>query len=164
MKRIFISLLVCLFTDIVSASVELGGINYNLDTSTYTATIVDTDFSGDLIIPESINVDGVDYEVTEIDNKAFQGSSNLTSVKIPKTIKSIGALAFANGKGINIYISDLSSWCSINFGYARSIYGGDKQYEPIAQYRLFLNNVEVTNLEIPSDITSIKKNAFQGCI
>lgn len=163
MKRILTSLILCLFVGSVSASVEFGGVNYNLNSSNYTATIVKTEYSGDLVIPESINIDGVSYEVTEIEKYAFQGSPSLTSVKLPKTIKAIGALAFANGNEINIYISDLSSWCSINHGYARSIVGGKYQYEPIAQYRLFLNDVETTNLEIPGDITYIRKNAFSGC-
>ena len=164
MKRIFTLLIVCLFAGIVSASVEFGGVNYNLNSSTCTATIVITEYSGDLVIPESINVDGVDYEVTEIEKYAFQGSPDLTSVKLPKTIKSIGAYAFANGKEINIHISDISSWCSVHFGYARSVVGGKYQYEPIAQYHLFVNDLEVTNLQIPSDITYVQKNAFSGCL
>lgn len=163
MKRILTSLILCLFAGFISASVEFGGINYNLNSSTKTATIVKTVYSGYMVIPESISIDGVAYEVTEIEKFAFQGSPNLTSVKLPKTIKTIGALAFANGNEINIYISDLSSWCSINHGYARSIVGGKYQYEPIAQYRLFLNDIETINLEIPSDITNVRKNVFSGC-
>lgn len=104
MKRLFTTLIVCLFAGIASASVEFGGVNYNLNSTTYTATIAKTDYSGDLVIPESIKVDGADYEVTEIEKYAFQGCPDLTSARLPKTIKTIGAYAFANGKVINIYI------------------------------------------------------------
>ena len=162
MKRVYISLIVCLFTVIASASVELGGINYNINTSTNTATVIKSNVSGELIIPGSIIIDGVEYEVIEIDKYAFS-ECNITSVYLPKTIMTIGALAFANGNEINIYISDLSSWCSINFGYARSVAWGNNQYEPIADYRLFLNEVEVTDLVIPDDIAYVHKNAFSGC-
>lgn len=162
MKRLLISLILCIFTVIASASVEFGGINYNINTSNNTATVINSNVTGELMIPEKINVDGVDYEVTEIDKYAFTECS-ITSVHLPKTIKTIGAWAFANGNEINLYISDLSSWCSITHGYARSIYGGTYQYEPIADYRLFLNEVEVTNLVIPNDITYVRKNAFSGC-
>ena len=164
MKKLFISLIVGLFSQIALASVEIGGINYNYNTSNHTATVTKSEFSGDLTIPEKVTIDGVEYEVIEIEKYALQGSLNLTSVKLPKTIKAIGAYAFANGNEINIYINDLSSWCSINFGYARSIVGGKYQYEPIANYRLFLNEVEATDLVIPSDVTYVPKNAFSGCI
>lgn len=163
MKRILISIIVCIFTVITSSSVELGGINYTINTSNNTATVIKSEVSGDLVIPENIKVDGVDYEVIEIEKYAFQTSQNMTSVKLPRTIKTIGALAFANGNDIIIYISDLSSWCSIDYGYARSFAGGKYEYKPIGKYRLFLNEVEVTNLEIPSDIFYIRKNAFSGC-
>lgn len=162
MKRFLISLIVCIFTVIASASVEFGGINYNINTSNNTATVIKSNVSGELTIPEHISVDGIDYEVTEIEKYAFTECS-ITTVHLPKTIKTIGAWAFANGNEINLYISDLSSWCSITHGYARSIVGGKYQYEPIADYRLFLNEVEVTDLVIPNDITSVRKNAFSGC-
>ncbi len=163
MKKFLISLIVCIFTVNASASVEFGGINYDINTSNNTATIIKSEFSGDLVIPESISVDGKEYTVIEIDKYAFQANNNLTSVKIPRTIKKIGAKAFETVNEINIYIDDLSSWCSIDFGYARSVVGGKYQYEPIAQYRLFVNNVEVSNLEIPNDILSVRVNNFSGC-
>lgn len=164
MKKIFVSLIVSLFSQIALASVEKGGVNFNYNTSNHTASVTKSEFSGDLTIPERISIDGIEYEVIEIEKYALQGSPNLTSVKLPKTIKAIGAYAFANGNEINIYISDLSSWCYIDFGYARSIVGGKYQYEPIAHYRLFLNEVEATELVIPDDVTYVSKNAFSGCI
>jgi len=163
MKRIFTSLAVCMSAVLALASVEVDGINYNINTSNNTATVIQSEFSGDLVIPESISVDGNEYTVIEIAKYAFQANNNLTSVKIPKTIQKIGAKAFETVNEIKIYIDDLSSWCSIEFGYARSIVGGKYQYEPIAQYRLFVNNVEVSNLEIPSDILYVRVNNFSGC-
>lgn len=163
MKRIITSLVVCMSAVWTLASVEVGGINYDINTSNNTATVIKSDFSGDLIIPESISVDGNEYTVIEIAKYAFQANNNLTSVKIPKTIQKIGAKAFETVNEIIINIDDLSSWCSIEFGYARTIVGGKYQYEPIAQYRLFVNNVEVSNLEIPSDILYVRVNNFSGC-
>ena len=163
-KLVLVNCFLWLFAYIASASVEYNGLNYNLNTAQKSAVVVKSDYNGDLVIPESISIEGVDYEVTEIDKYAFQASYNLTSVKLPKSIKTIGALAFANGNNINIYISDLSSWCSINFGYARSVVGGKYQYEPIANYRLFLDESEIEEFVIPEDISYLRKNAFAGCL
>ncbi len=161
MKRIITSLVLCLYAVIMPASVTIDGVNYDINQSNKTAKVIKSECSGDLEIPEHINVDGVDYEVTEIDSRSLY---NLNSVKLPKTIKTIGASAFASVNEINIYISDLSSWCSINFGYARAIVGGKYQYEPISNnYHMFLNGVELTSLEIPNDVSYISTNAFSGC-
>ena len=163
MKKIFLLLVLSIFAIIAKASVTLNGINYNINSSLCTAVVIKSNYEGDLEIPETINVDGVNYEVTEIDKYAFQNSYLLTSVRLPKSIKSIGALAFANGKEIKIYIENLSAWCSINFGYTGSSNITGYYYDPIAQYRLFVNNSEIVNLEIPEDINYVRANAFSGC-
>lgn len=65
MKRIITSLVLCLYAVIMPASVTLDGVNYDINQSNKTAKVVKSECSGDLEIPEHINVDGVDYEVTE---------------------------------------------------------------------------------------------------
>lgn len=61
---------------------------------TYTIAIEECDrnYTGNLVIPESI--DGM--EVTEIYSNAFEGCINLTGVDIPKTVERIGERAFAD--------------------------------------------------------------------
>ena len=98
MKKIFLLLVLSIFAIIAKASVTLNGINYNINSSLCTAVVIKSNYEGDLEIPETINVDGVNYEVTEIDKYAFQNSYLLTSVRLPKSIKSIGALAFYDWK------------------------------------------------------------------
>lgn len=163
MKKVFLLLVLSIFAIIAKASVTLNGINYNINSSLCTAVVIKSNYEGDLEIPETINVDGVDYEVTGIEKYAFQTSYLLTSVKLPKSIKSIGTLAFANGKEINIYIEDLSSWCNISHEYSSKTTGGQTFYKPIADYRLFLNNTEISTLEVPSDVTYLSSNTFAGC-
>lgn len=91
-------------------SVVVDGIAYDLNREDMTATVVcyrywDSDssqsielcpkYSGDIVIPEAITVDGVDYVVTEIGGWSLC-SCKLASVSLPSTLKAIrdGAFTF----------------------------------------------------------------------
>ena len=114
------------------------------------ATITEKAFYGcgkleSIIIPDS---------VTEIEKYTFYNCNSLTSVTIPNSVTSIGGSAFYNCSNLAIVnISDLSAWCKIDFsGYeSNPLYTGAK---------LYLNNTEVIEVVIPSDITKIKNYAF----
>ena len=47
-------------------------------------------YSGDIIIPESVIINGTTYSVTSIRTNAFTSSKRMTSVVIPNSVKSIG--------------------------------------------------------------------------
>ena len=89
---------------------------------------------------------------------AFLDCSSLESVVIGSNVTSIGGSAFIGCSNLkSVYISDLSAWCKISFGYwtfSNPLRNGAK---------LYLNNIEVTELTIPSDITEIKDYTFEGC-
>lgn len=59
------------------------------------------EYSGNVVIPATVNYEGTDYPVTSIDG-AFWYCTELTSVSIPNSVKSIERLAFS-------YCSKLSS-------------------------------------------------------
>lgn len=110
------------------------------------------EYTGEVVIPEQAN----GYTVTTIGRSALD-NPNITAVTLPSTIIRILADGLC---GTNVYISDLSAWCNIDFacydtsedhytwGYARNLY---------------LNGELITNLVIPSDITEIKKATFRSC-
>ena len=103
-----------------------------------------------VIIPDS---------VTSIGSYAFLDCSSLERVTIGNHVTSIGGSAFLGCSNLNgVYIRDLSAWCKISFSYWT-------YSNPLSNgVKLYLNNIEVTELTIPSDITEIKDNAFEGCI
>ena len=74
-----------------------GDIYYNVNGNEVAVTyeIVEVgSYSGDVVIPETVVHNGVEYAVTAIGYKAFANCYNLTSIKIPNTIDSISSHAF----------------------------------------------------------------------
>ena len=94
--------------------------------------------------------------VTSIGAFAFYHCSNLATVTLPSTIYSIGNCAFLQcGSLYRVYISNLAAWCNIDFASESS--------NPLhAAHHLYLNNSEITALNIPNSITTIKDYAFIG--
>lgn len=74
-----------------------GGIYYEKNGDEVSVTRAGTNvssYSGDVVIPEAVVHDGVEYAVTAIGYSAFSYSYNLTSIVIPNSIVSIGDHAF----------------------------------------------------------------------
>ncbi len=84
----------------------------------------------------------------------FARYSSLTSIDIPDSVESIGNGAFEGCTGLNaVYIKDIASWCNIKFHSNPLSYA----------HNLYLNGTLVTDLVIPSGVTTIKYQAFSDC-
>ena len=100
MKQLLLSILMMLLPLLVNAdAVEINGIYYNLSTNTNTAEVTHHPYdlgyySGDIVIPETVNYEGISYSVTSIGWEAFFRCSGLTSITIPDGVTSIGNSAF----------------------------------------------------------------------
>ena len=94
--------------------------------------------------------------VTSIENEAFLNCINLTQVTIPSTVTSIANYAFSGCSSLTrLNITDLAAWCAIDFTSANA--------NPLSiAHHLYLSGSEITNLTIPSSVTSIKKYVFYG--
>ena len=78
--------------------VEVDGIYYNLISKGNIAEVTkgDKKYSGDITIPYSIKVNDLEYTVKKINEDAFKGCRDLTSVTIPNSVTSIGDYTFYN--------------------------------------------------------------------
>ena len=100
-------------------------------------------YSGNVVIPESVDYNGKTYPVTSIGYHAFYKSVGLTSVTIPNSVKSIGSDAFSGCSGLTS-ITIPNSVTSISETAFQDCSG-------------------LTSVTIPNSVTSIGSGAFFGC-
>ena len=245
----FVSLIAFLFSslNVFASFVTIGGLRYYLVQGSYTAIIYpDNSDQGNnyvglkhIVIPATVQYEGITYRVTDIENRAFYGCPDLETIEIGENIESqigsgsssyvfnspklnkikwkaknckgwghyyspfggtgsngwidggakqIKTIEFTDevetipqylclnminldtisfGKNIisigrgnlsyfkNVKITDLSAYCQIYNAYSYDKF-------PVG-FKLFLNDVEINNLVIPEDITTIQDFTFQGC-
>lgn len=103
LRALFLSLAVLLSLPVLAVKVVIGGINYDLLSKAKQATVIAKSsgkYSGEVVIPESVEHEGAAYSVTSIGDDAFWGCSGLTSVTIPNSVTSIGDAAFSGCYGL----------------------------------------------------------------
>ena len=125
-------------------TVTVDGIKYTYDSSGKTASVAQNNsVSGNVIIPKTITVEGKDYTVTSIGDRAFDLGWGLTDITIPDTVTSIGERAFNSCQSLtSITIPDSVT----NIG--NNAFDGCKN---------------ITSITLPKDLTSIGSGAFSNC-
>ena len=133
---------------------EVDGIYYNVTSEadktvevTFKGESYDSysdEYSGSIIIPESVTYNGATYSVTRIGSSAFYRCSGLTSVEIPNSVESIGDYyTFLGCSGLTSVVIPNSV---TNIGN-----------------QTFAHCSGLTSVEIPNSVTSIGFGAFVGC-
>ena len=131
-------------TSALAYDVEVDGIYYQIIKGKIAEVTSGEDkYSGDVVIPSSITVQGQEYTVTRIGYHAFYWCNNLTSVDIPNSVTSIGEEAF--------------SWCdslkSVTIPNSVTSIGN----------HAFSFCYGLTSVTIPNSVTSIGDCAFTNC-
>ena len=174
MKKKFLFIVFMMLALTASASVEIDGIYYNLNSETRTAEVTygTKEYLGDIVIPTSVTSDGVTYSVTSIGEEAFE-QCRITSVDMSNNITSIGREAFWNCYQLT------SITIPANVTSLEGVFAGcyeltkveihsdalvSKDYNWLSGgllYNLFGNYVQ--EFVIGEEVTKIGKCAFWGC-
>ena len=132
-----------------SAAFTVDGINYNVKSATdFTVEVTAGNYTGDVVIPSSIEYNGNTYSVTEIKGDAFASNcDNVTSVTIPESITRIRANAFNGCTGLT----------TINYNATNCTQIGS------SSFLVFKACQNLTTVNFGDNVTYIAENAFRGC-
>ena len=100
---------------------------------------------GDLIIPETVEYEGITYSVVSIGFNAFDACYGITSVELPNTIRRIEAEAFMDCIGLSSSFV-IPDQCTFIGGYA------------------FMGCSGLSSLTIGASVDTIQYSAFEDCI
>ena len=153
LKHLFTVLLLLCSVTVNAHDFEVDGIYYKITRSTdktvevtYSGRFyytVENEYTGDVVIPESVVYNGISYSVTSIGERALYDCSGLTSIEIPNSVTSIGNYAFYDCTGLT----------SIEIPNSVTSIGE----------RAFYRCSGLTSVTIPNSVTSIGEWAFNRC-
>lgn len=153
---------------------ELNGIYYKkLSESEVAVTYKDeghkngNTYVGDLVLPASINKDGVEYKVTSIRANAFERCWKLTSLVIPEGVTEIGDFAFSGCVALkSVKFPDSLHKFGMNafFGCIALSSIDIPEGTEIISNECFYGCSSLTSVRLSSTINSIEKDAFAECV
>ena len=160
---------------IYASDTQVDGIWYDFDNSTKTAFVTyrgsgfnsySNEYSGSVIIPETVIYNGTTYSVTSIGDWAFKNCSSLTSVTIPNSVTSIGDNAFADCSkltSVTIPNSVTSIGSSAFYGCSSLTSVTIPNSVTSIGYYAFYECSSLTSVTIPNSVTSIEGSTFADC-
>ncbi len=149
--------------------VEIDGIYYDLIDELNLAQVTSGEklYSGEVVIPSSVEKDGVTYNVQYIGGNAFEGCTGLTSVTISDGVTEIEPLAF-HGCSALTSITIPGSVTYISSDAFQETAWWDNQEDGVVYigrmaYKYKGEMPENTSLVIQDGTTVINSSAFSGC-
>ena len=189
MKKLYALLLLAIFPNLASAyDALIDGIYYNLNTANKTAEVTflkNVNYGGDnasayigeIVIPSTVQHEGIEYSVESIGYSAFGGCKDVVSVSIPLSVTAIGGGAFYECTGlkdlfihhnINSIGTGILQGCS---GLSSiSVENGNAKYDSRNDCNAIIDTetneliAGCMNTIIPDGITAIKHGAFDSCV
>ena len=123
-------------------------------------------YQGNVEIPAQIIYQGKVYQVTSIASEAFRDCANLTAIRLPKGLKSIGYGAFEKSGIVNkskeglVYVNQYL----IGFKGELPLEVKVKEGTTLMADGVFGNCRELTAITLPESLKEISYGAFEGCV
>ena len=187
-RQLFVAMVALLCSVTASAhDFKVDGIFYNItDATNLTVEVtyegvlsayIKNDYTGNIVIPSTVNYNGKSYSVTSIKESAFSNYNHfildkdtivrgVTSVTIPNSVTSIGNYAFYGCSGLTSVTigNSVTSIGSRAFGGCTGLTSVTipNSVTSIGNYA-FYGCRALTSVTIPNSVTSIERNAFYDC-
>ncbi len=180
-KGLLLSLMLMISASAFAHDFKVDGIYYNKNSDGVSVSVTyrgntqysyDDEYSGTVVIPESVTYNGTTYSVTSIGDYAFCNCAGLTSVEIPNSVTSIDDYAFSGCSGLtDVKIADRETELALGSSYGSSLFadcplktvyiGGNISYP--SRYSPFYGKTSLKSVVIGNSVTSIGNSAFSGC-
>lgn len=172
MKNAILTILIAFIalSSIFAQTFIVDGINYNITSVTepYTVEVTtsDPDYSGDIVIPHSVQDGGIVYTVTGIGSHAFYSCHFLSSLSIPNSVTSIGKNAIDNCQSLTSLTipNSVTSIGSFALSFCRGLSSiSIPNSVQIIEDGLFYECTGLNSISIPNSVTSIGDYVFTLC-
>ena len=161
-------------TNAMAQTFTVGNFNYSLNDDGVSVTVIGhvdgTNATGELVIPESVELYGTSYPVTRIGDHAFSGCSGFTGgLTIPNSVTTIGDYAFSDCSGFTGGLTIPNSVTTIGiwaFSYCDGFTGSlviPDSVTTIQPGTFFQCSGLNGTLTIGNSVTEIGNNAFYYC-
>lgn len=154
-------LMLCCGTAVASDFVTVDGFKFLVDTDKDEATLLANGYSGEVVVPEKVTWEGVDYPVVAFSDQCFYNSS-VSTVKIPNTVVILGEACFKSSGIQSIEIPSsvtmLGKDCFSQCEYLYNVILPNSITK--IPYSCFWYCSSLASIKIPSSVTSIGSYAF----
>lgn len=154
-------LMLCCGTAVASDFVTVDGFKFLVDTDKDEATLLANGYSGEVVVPEKVTWEGVDYPVVAFSDQCFYNSS-VSTVKIPNTVLILGEACFKSSGIQSIEIPSsvtmLGKDCFSQCKYLYNVILPNSITK--IPYGCFWYCSSLASIKIPSSVTSIGSYAF----
>ena len=155
---------------------EAEGLNFQVDRMEHYASVINGNNLENVVIPEFVNCDGVDYPVQLISSRCFAKCDKIESIFIPKTVESLGRIiddysyegcfgGCTNLKEIlfekGIKLKTIGGYCFQRCKSLKSIELPDG-VEILSSYA-FSYCPSLTSVSLPSTLKKMGSHCFYGC-
>ena len=169
---IFICMLFMNFMPVVAKSdyIKIGDFKYCYDTDTREASVCENGYgkySGDVIIPSNISIDGIDCQVVELKPMLFFLCTDLTSIQLPKSLKKIGSSCFNTCRELEEIeipesVTEIGGKCFQDCSSLKSLKISSTNFSVVGD-GLFMGCTSLKKVELPVSVMAIGKEAFKNC-